>query len=245
MKANHWFFVRDLPDNGGVLQLPPAEGEHAVRARRLRQGDSLTLFDGRGGVAAAEIIEVLPKPLTVMAEIREVQFERQAPSELHLVAALPKGDRQGVMLDMATQLGMNAFTPLTCERSVSQWSARAIERWERTVIEACKQSHRAWLPTIHPGVALSGWLDGRGQDEQILLADLDGQSIRSIPEWPDRQPKTVYLLVGPEGGFSEDERERIAQARCTKISLGKGVLRIETAALALTALAREIFREDP
>ena len=67
MKANHWFFVRDLPDIGSVLQLPPAEAEHAVRARRLRQGDSLTLFDGRGAVAAAELIEVLPKPLTVMA----------------------------------------------------------------------------------------------------------------------------------------------------------------------------------
>ena len=132
----------------------------------------------------------------------------------------------------------------TCERSVSQWSARALERWQRTVIEACKQSHRAWLPTIYPGVELSNWIDGRGDDEQILLADLDGQPIRSISELPDRRLKTVYLLVGPEGGFSEGERERIEQARCTKISLGKGVLRIETAALALTALAREIFLRE-
>ena len=241
----HWLYLPHLETAGEEAILEGTEAAHAVRARRLRIDDSVYVFDGIGRTAPARISEVTQRPLQVHLVIGQHEHRPRRAVRIHLVSALPKGDRQASMLDMATQLGMTDYTPLRCERSVSQARAPAYDRWHRVLIESCKQCHRPWLPVLHPPVDLKDWI-GQCADRNAVnvIADkgaaADGQAIESRL----LNAEHVCLVVGPEGGFSDAERQHLGRARSEMLSLGEGVLRVETAAVALTAFAGRLLASN-
>ena len=164
---------------------------------------------------------------------------------LHLACALPKGDRQQVLLDMATQLGMTQFTPLHCERSVVKPGANSPARWKKICLEACKQSRRLHLPAMESlatvknvtARAVAGgarvWIAHPAEDARALI---DAVSLT---------PGDVTVLVGPEGGFTPEEVNQAIAQGAGFISLGKPILRIETAAVALLSAFASVPARAP
>lgn len=222
------FFSATLPAAGETVTLTGEEAQHAAGARRLRGGDTLWLFDGQGGLARTALLALDKRGRSVELRIEERHNAPPPARRVHLACALPKGDRQAVLLDMATQLGMTDFTPLACERSVVTAGEHSAERWARVCLGACKQSRRLFLPRLHPAAAPATLtLDGAA-----LLAHPDGAPLASVIPGTTAP---VTAVIGPEGGFTEAELQALEAAGATRVSLGTAILRIEAAAVALLA----------
>jgi 16S rRNA (uracil1498-N3)-methyltransferase len=229
------FYSEQLAEPGATLLLTGDEARHAATARRLHDGDTLWLFDGHGGIARATLRRIAARGRTLELRIEERRSEPPPRPALHLACALPKGDRQQVLLDMATQLGMTRFTPLDCARSVVKPGANSPGRWRKICLEACKQSRQLYLPAIEasstlPDVARHAAAEG----SQMWLAHPAAQAV-SVTVAINQQANDVTLLVGPEGGFTEAEIEQAVAAGAKPLTLGVSILRIETAAVALVA----------
>ena len=241
----HWLYLPNLETTGNEAILEGIEATHAVRARRLRIDDLVCVFDGIGRSASARISEVTQRPLQVHLVIDDYEHRPPPAPRIHLVSALPKGDRQATMLDMATQLGMTDYTPLRCDRSVSQARVQTYDRWRRVLIESCKQSHRPWLPVLHPPVDLKDWIaQCAGTNAVNVIADKGGGTGDQAIENSLLNAESVCLVVGPEGGFSDTEREHLDEAKSEMLALGDGVLRVETAAVALIAFVGRLLSSD-
>jgi 16S rRNA (uracil1498-N3)-methyltransferase len=229
------FYSEQLAEPGATLQLTGDEARHAAASRRLHDGDTLWLFDGHGGIARATLRRVTARGQTLELRIEERRTEPTPRPAIHLACALPKGDRQQVLLDMATQLGMTRFTPLDCARSVVKSSANSPARWRKICLEACKQSRRPYLPAIEASSTLPDVVRrAAAEGSQAWLAHPAAQAV-SVTAAVNQQVNDVTLLIGPEGGFMQAEMEQAVAAGARPLSLGSSILRIETAAVALVA----------
>jgi 16S rRNA (uracil1498-N3)-methyltransferase len=236
VSEGHWFFSSSLAAPGEVFALSDPEAGHAIRTRRLRPEDHLTLFDGKGGLADAVISDISQKPLKVQVRVKGLRTVDPPRPNLHVMTALPKGDRQSTMIDMLTQVGMDQFSPLLCERCVSRPQSQHYPRWERLVIEASKQSRRAWLPELCAPLPLDA--ANLVFDGPLLVADGEGEQLDDLTDRLAGVSDAVHLAVGPEGGFTDNERQLLRESGAHFVSLGPNVLRVETAAVSLSAVIR-------
>lgn len=230
------FYCPELPAPGEIASLAAEEAHHAAASRRLRVGTMIQLFDGRGNVARARVTAITDRRRALQAQINERRAEPRPPTQIHLASALPKSDRQAVLLDMATQLGMCSFTPLDCEHNVVRPGPRAASRWRRICLEACKQSRRLYLPDIHsPATPAQTAAHATAAGHAVVLAHPAGTD-SGAPFGPAAESVTaVTVLVGPEGGFTEKEVREVCAHGALTVGLGAAILRIETAAVALLA----------
>jgi 16S rRNA (uracil1498-N3)-methyltransferase len=226
------FYLAEGFKEDSLITLSGKEAWHALGVRRLDVGDSIRLIDGRGNVAVARVESLQGRNQASLSVADVMHIHPQIP-DIILATAIAKGDRQSTLLDMATQLGISAWQPLQCHRSVSKLGKNSYERWQRICLEACKQSGTAWLPELFPidkpeEVAKTACAEGR----EVLLAHPDGEATQLAGD------RDKLLMVGPEGGFTDEEVKRIVAAGARKISLGQNILRIETAAVSLVARLR-------
>jgi len=226
------FYLAEGFNENSLITLSGKEAWHALAVRRLNVGDPIRLIDGKGNVAWASVENQQARNIASIRVGDVSYFLPQVPSII-LATAVAKGDRQTIMLDMATQLGISAWQPLLCQRSVSKVGKNSTDRWRRICLEACKQSGSAWLPELLPAakpedVAREACTRGR----EVLLAHPDGDELNTV------SPVNKLLLVGPEGGFTDKEVNKIIAAGAKKINLGQNILRIETAAVSLLAQLR-------
>lgn len=234
--ADPLFYLGQLADPGAILTLSGEEAHHAAASRRLHPGDTLWLFDGGGGIARAILLRVSARERELELRIEERRTEPPPRPALHLACALPKGDRQNVLLDMATQLGMTQFTPLVCERGVVKPGTNASEKWRRLCLEACKQSRRSHLPVIHPPMAPREIAtQAAAAGNTVWIAHPSAQAVSLSSAVKQSATPEVTILVGPEGGFTEAEVAQATGGGAKRLTLGTAILRIETAALALIA----------
>jgi 16S rRNA (uracil1498-N3)-methyltransferase len=232
--SESWFFLATVPRMGDRAMLDERESRHAAGARRLRAGETITVFDGKGTTASATILRA---GRTIEIELGEsTQHDPLVPA-IHLVAALPKGDRQSVMLSMAAQLGIASFTPLLCARSVARPGRGFEERAERIMLEACKQSRNPHLPTIGKPTDIHSIISAPDRAGTILLAQPDGEPLALAVNQLAGIDR-VLVLIGPEGGFTPEEIALDESANAHTISLGQTILRTETAAIAAVSFVR-------
>lgn len=218
--------------------LADAEARH-VAAQRLRPGDAIALFDGRGGFARGRIAAVSRHAVHVHVLERGEAVETRPAFDVY--SAVPKGDRQAVLLDMATQLGMHRFVPVAWTRGVVEPGARARERWRRICIEACKQSRRLHVPDIRAPIPLADAVaHARREGARLLLAHVspEARPALGIPELRAPDAERYALFVGPEGGVTPEEVALLRAHGAGVIALSDAVLRVETAVAAVLALAR-------
>ena len=234
-------FQVDKPvEQGQEVSLSGDEGAHIVRSKRMKPGEDIILTDGEGmrarGVISA--IDSGSKSLTVHV----LGVERIQPSKpiVTLASAIPKGERQSVLLNMATQLGMDRYIPLDCDRSVVRFQPRMAGRWQRLIDSACKQSRRCHFPRICPVQTVDQLLDDDSTRRTVVVGDIEGRSLAGLFADQPRQNGEIILLAGPEGGFSEKENRIIAEKNSLKLRLGDNVLRTETAAVALMAATNQL-----
>ena len=194
----------------------------------------LTLYDGLGVVATAHISKI-DAARQAELEIIDRNVRDHTQPTLWLAASLPKGDRQSVMLNMITQLGVSRYTALECEHSVALPTGQFWRRSERVLREACKQARQPYLPVIksprEPGRFAA---DAVNDGWTVLLADPDGEKASSIK----LKGNQFAAMIGPEGGFTKEEHEEAVAGGAQPVSMGEGILRIETAAIAMMAYLR-------
>ncbi len=230
------FYSECLAGPGAALVLTGDEARHAAASRRLRIGDTLWLFDGHGGVARAILLKLAPQARALDLRIEERHTEPPPTPTIHLACALPKGDRQSSLLDMAVQLGMTEFTPLECKRSIVKPGKGSAVRWRRICLEACKQSRRTHLAAIDsPATPREVVNRAIARGGAVWMAHPCAQAIPVSSAVNQTASADITILVGPEGGFTEEEAAQASAGGAGRLVLGSAILRIETAAVALMA----------
>jgi len=231
-----WFHLTSIPPAGERVTLDARESRHARSARRLAEGQTITVFDGCGCIAPAIIGDTSGRAIEI--ELGESHLEPPLTPEIHLAVALPKGDRQSVMLNMLTQLGMASLTPLLCERSIVKPGRGFTDRGARICLEACKQSHNPRLPVLREPTELSNVLEAHSAiGSALIVAHPRGGPVNERLE-QCANVNTITVLIGPEGGFTDDEVAEMQESNAVAVDLGRRILRTETAAVALTSLLR-------
>lgn len=226
------FYLEEGFNEDSWITLSGKEAWHALGVRRLDTGDSIRLIDGRGRVAKATVKQVEGKHSASLRVGEVTRLPAQTP-DIILATAIAKGDRQSTLLDMATQLGFSAWQPLLCQRSVSKVGKNSFERWQRICLEACKQSGSAWLPELlAPARPEDVTKIACDEGREVLLAHPEGESLNLGSQ------KDKLLLVGPEGGFTDEEVTKIVNSGAKKVSLGQNILRVETAAVSFISKYR-------
>lgn len=217
-----------------LVSLTGAEAKHAAVVRRLRVGEAVTVGDGAGVWLTGVAEEVSP----TRVEVRIAQrVEQPSPTpRIVLVQALAKGDRDELAVQAACELGVDEIVPWQASRSVSRWegpkAVKGRERWATIVREAAKQAHRAWLPEVTAPVSTTQ-LAERVSSQRVLLLDPTAP-VRLSEIEPDG--RDLVLVVGPEGGISAEELDRLTAAGAERVLLGDTVLRTSTAGPAAIAV---------
>ncbi len=222
------FYCPELAQVEESVLLSEDESRHAIKVRRLELGTIVRLFDGAGVVAKARLDQLDKK--RALAQLIDKQTHSRSAPLIRVASAVPKGDRQRVLIDMLSQLGVDEFTPLMCDRSVVKVPAKASDKWSRYSIEACKQSQNPFLLQINApetvGQVLNRpssciYLDQGGND-------LDLQCVQSSD--------SLTLLIGPEGGFSDQELQLLKIEASQSVAISPHILRTEAAAVSAAAI---------
>jgi 16S rRNA (uracil1498-N3)-methyltransferase len=225
---------------GDTRLLPEEVAAHVARVLRARAGQSLTLFDGRGGEYAATILQIDRAGVRVHVDLQRT-VERESALRVTLLQALARGERMDLIVQKATELGVAAILAWSAERSVVRLDdaglARRCEHWRAIAISACEQCGRNQVPPIDAVADLaSACARADGASLRLLLAP---EATRSLISMAGRSPG-VSLVVGPEGGFSDAELALAAQQGFQSCRLGPRVLRAETAPLAALAALQAV-----
>lgn len=217
------------------LALDANAARHVGRVLRLREGDTLTLFDGCGGEYPATIVELGKRALWVACKDK-VDSECESPLQITLAQGVSRGERMDYTIQKAVELGISTIVPLDTEHSVVSLKGdrlqKKLEHWRGVIVSACEQCGRNTLPQLLPLTSLQEWLRQPSTGLQLLLDHRAGSGVSSL------QPPQggCTLLVGPEGGLSEQERHAAINSGYQGMRLGPRVLRTETAALTALSL---------
>jgi 16S rRNA (uracil1498-N3)-methyltransferase len=215
---------------------------HIARVLRLKPGDPLTLFDGRGGEHAARI-EAVRRGIVLVAVGERSQTDRESPLALTLAQGVSRGERMDWVVQKATELGVSQIVPLLTERSVvrldARQSARKRQHWQGIAVAACEQSGRNRIPEIAAPLDLYDFLARSSKDgaTRLLLSPAGALGIGEL----QALDAGAIVLIGPEGGLSESEQRAVLGAGFIAVRLGPRILRTETAAVAALTLLQQRF----
>ena len=224
MTANQ-FFVPLIADGAERISLEGDEHRHLARAARVRAGEEIWLFDGRGRRCHARVEKVTRDRTDVV--VLETEEPESPRARIALAACLVESKKLETILEKAVELGCADFVPVVSARSLrasGERTDRKLERWRRIAREAAKQCKARLLTEVHPPRPL----------KDVLTA--------AAPR-PEGPPVRVLLLVGPKGGWTAGEEREIRQAGFEAVSLGRRILRAETAALAGAAMIAHFWNE--
>jgi len=225
----HAVYLPDARPEHGELVVEGEEGRHAVRVKRLREGDGVEVLTGAGVRLTTRVLEATRRLRLSVLGSQEVRPEEPA---VEICSPPPKGPRLGDMIDQLSQVGATSWRPLKAAFAAERLTPARRERLERVAIEAMKQCRRAWLLEIGPELAVAEALViGPGAD--LLVADASGE-----PYEPAPGALAVRVLVGPEGGWRADELETARRAGARVCRFGPHVMRLETAAVVAGAAVR-------
>jgi 16S rRNA (uracil1498-N3)-methyltransferase len=210
-----------------VYQFDEEESKHCIKVLRLKNGEQVNLIDGVGGLYLAEIIDDHPKRTTLKVLNIQKEFAKRN-HYLHIAIAPTKNiDRFEWFLEKVTEIGIDEITPIICEHS--ERKEVKIERSNKIITSAIKQSLKAYHPILNPQISFKEFIHQAKADKKFIAHCEDGEK-QALAK--DFEPKDNYLiLIGPEGDFSPDEIELALQSGFVPITLGESRLRTETAAL--------------
>lgn len=230
---------------GATIELSGDEARHAASVARLRVGERVRVSNGRGSIALTEAISV--SPTAVSAVVIDVSMTPLPRPELWLVQALAKGGRDEQAIEQATELGVFRVIPWQAHRSISVWTGekadKQLSRWQRIVQEAAKQALQPYTPQVAPLHSTEQLVELARQVSMVVLDPESQEALSDVARsCPDDRP--IVLVVGPEGGISDEEIAELGGAGARTARLGSGILRTSTAgpvALAVVASHRGMW----
>lgn len=246
------FYIPAAQWDASSLRLIDDEAKHCSQVMRHREGDEIIVFNGAGDLARVRISAI--KKHEVVLDGISVEHADPPAVRITLAPALIKADRWEWLLEKATELGATEIQPLFTERCVVKLStddaARKHDKWQRLIIEACKQSRRAWMPLLQPIRRVDEWSERKTADDLSLVAAINEQTVtikqaaRAFRDRSSRSATSARLVVGPEGDFTSSEMSDLISRGFTCVSLGTLTLRAETASIAaLAVLSAELNTE--
>ena len=222
-----------------TLNLPDNIIRH-IHVLRLNAGDSITLFNGTGNDFAATL-QTIGKRHAECHIHAQRQPENESPLAITLVQAISSGERMDFTLQKSVELGVRTIQPIISERCVVRLSGeradKRVQRWQDIVIAACEQSGRSIVPTVLPIVSFSDYLRQMPPELHLMMSLRRATTLRGIAP----APQTLRLMIGPEGGWTPAEEQAALEAGVQTITLGKRVLRTETASLAVLAAMQVLW----
>lgn len=239
MRAPRFYYPSPLTI-GDTVELPPEAAHHALRVLRLRPGDAAILFTGQGGEFSATIDRMEKDRVHVRVQAWE-PLERESPLDVTLIQALSSNDKMDLVLQKATELGARRLVIVESTRGVvrldGERAKKRMQRWQQLLIAACEQCGRNRIPALS-FASLVDWLrDPWDGPHRWILAPGAQTSLSQLP--PPRG--AIQLLIGPEGGFNDQEYAAADTAGFVSVSIGPRTLRTETAGIAALAVLQALW----
>jgi 16S rRNA (uracil1498-N3)-methyltransferase len=241
------------PDDfaGNLVRLSPEESHHLLRVLRLTPGDEVFVFDGCGKEFQCTFDTVENKG-AVLEIVEVLSDEVESPVRLTLAQALTKGEKFDLVVQKATELGVSCIIPISSEHADlklnRQQAEKKVERWQRIALEALKQCGRRKLVDIHMPLTLTDFLSessnqarpGEPAKAMIFFNERGGMPIKDALDDLTGKDR-VIALIGPEGGWSDREIELMEARGCLAVTLGRRILRTETAAIVAATLIQHLL----
>ncbi len=231
----HWVPSLDGARVGARVEVTGEEAHHAVAVRRLRVGEHVMLTDGQGRAVVGDVSSTGKRALEVTVDT--LVDEPLPDPVVTVVQAIPKGNRGELAVEMLTEIGVARVVPWAAARSVAVWkgerAGKSVERWRATAREASKQARRAWFAGVDDLASTDQVADlVGGADLAVVLHEAAGHALASLTVPPRGH---VVVVVGPEGGLTDEEVARFEEAGAVAVRLGSEVLRTSTAGVAAVA----------
>jgi 16S rRNA (uracil1498-N3)-methyltransferase len=251
----HRFYISPENWNRGALTLTGSEAHHARAVLRVRRGEKVVLFNGQGREITAEIVDLGSDEIG----LRKLHEAETPPLRCRIVLgqALPKGKNIELIVQKAVEIGAAEIAPLISDRTVvqvdSESAAQKQSKWQQIAVEAAKQCGQNWLPRVHTPKKLGELFPAAAEEsfDLRLIGSLqpDAQHLKKIlADYSSKRqhpPRSVLMLVGPEGDFTPAELALARRCGCQPITLGPIILRVETAAIyCLSVLSYELLIES-
>ncbi|OGW90562.1 MAG: hypothetical protein A3D28_04320 [Omnitrophica bacterium RIFCSPHIGHO2_02_FULL_63_14] len=233
------FYAPDLAGKD-TIELSPEESRHASSVLRLKEGDVIGLFDGKGVSATGIVLGRSGKRLRVA--VTPVREAGTAGPRITLAVAAIRPERMELIIQKACELGAAAIAPLMTERSIirlskDRWQAKTA-KWRRTALESCKQCGRAEAPVVEEPRPFRDFINDRIAFDGIILPTLAREGIPLHRAFSTIKGNRLLILIGPEGDFTPDEAALAVSKGAQSVTLGSLVMRSETAALYVLAAAQ-------
>jgi 16S rRNA (uracil1498-N3)-methyltransferase len=249
----HRFYLPPSQCQGPELELTERDVHHALHVLRLRRDERVAVLDGEGHEFHCRVNDASQRKVSLTVLLKN--FIQPSPFQLTLLQAVPKGKAMDAIVQKATELGASRIVPLLSERIAVEFdrdeSARKTEKWQATAIESIKQCGAPWLPHVEAPLSPRSYLARREKFELPLIASLQPDSqhprkyFQAFVAQHHKPPKSVCVWVGPEGDFTPAEICAVKSWGALPISLGRLILRSETAAIyCLSVISYELHSED-
>jgi 16S rRNA (uracil1498-N3)-methyltransferase len=244
----HRFYLENW--NPDALSLRGSEAHHARDVLRMKSGDRVVVFNGRGREITAEIVDLAKGEI----RLRKLHESETPPlrCRMTLGQAIPKGKNMDLIVQKAVEIGAAEMSPLISERTIVDLDAKEADqkqaKWHQVAIEAAKQCGQNWLPIVHAPQKLKDFFAQQPAQDLRLIGSLQPDAVHFrkvladyVTQHGDR-PKNVLMMVGPEGDFTPAELALAKSHGCQPITLGPIILRVETAAIyCLSVLSYELM----
>lgn len=231
MSAPH-FYHATLDEADTECELDQQEVRHALSSRRLGVGQQVKLINGKGLVAVGSIDKADRREMTVA--IDSIEIVAKPDKQRVILTAVPKGERQRFLVEALCQLGVDEIVPIICERSISKLNEKTFAKWQRYCIEACKQSQNPFIPELRSPIELTAiaeyWSEYHSTGKMYYADGAATQLFSSL-----REENPIGVVVGPEGGFSPQERLLLENSTFGSAKLSSAILRTEIASISALA----------
>ena len=232
-----FFFPQLSSAIGGDVTLPAELLRHLRTVLRLSPETDIQLFDGHGRLAQARLQQ------DFTAKIYEIDEAKPPQISLSLIQGLAKGEKLDWVLQKGTELGVGQFVLTQMERSVgrikNERQEKRLQRWQKIIQEAARQSAQLWLPQVVVSSSLSDAVSAADAELKLMLWEQGSQPLAKI--LPAQAPESISVIVGPEGGISSCEAEIARLAGFQPVRLGPRILRTETAGLAIMSILQYLY----
>jgi len=238
------FFVPRKSINHQRATVEGPELDHLRKVLRLGPGDSIIVFDDAGWEHEA-VIRSLSAQLAEIDVLRSFQVERESPLQLTLAVGLTKGEKMDFVVEKATELGAQAIVPFVSTYTVPKLDQRKIEkrgeRWQKIALAAAKQCGRTRIPEIFPLVNFENMVQQTAGPLNLLFWEKEAHQTLKQVHATDPDARSIFLVIGPEGGLSDQEADLAQQHGFKAIRLGRRILRAETAAVTAASLVQFLW----
>lgn len=233
------FFCPELNITHTQFSLPEAAHRHAVQVLRLKKGAVINVFDGQGHEYEATL-ELVSKRESVAALGQKIESKNESPLNITLLQGISRGERMDYALQKAVELGVNKIVPVITERCNVQLSngraAKRLSHWKGVMVSACEQSGRSVLPELMDVMSLEDAMSINLQSSRLVLDPLAKQGFTTL-----EKQQQISLLIGPEGGLSEQEIDAVTKQNYQTVNFGPRILRTETATVAAIAVMQTLW----